>query len=78
MPRLGTALRSSASFASSAVLVQLATDHRPLTTVCPALVYFVMEGLDHHPRFRHTLCMRFSAIYAYYYYPDTGVWRRLR
>ena len=26
----------------------------------------------------HTLGMRFSAIYAYYYAPSTGVWRRLR
>lgn len=34
--------------------------------------------IDESAAFAHTLGMRFSATYAYYYYPVTGVWRRLR
>jgi len=34
--------------------------------------------IDESLQIPHTLGMRFSAFYAYYYAPFTGVWRRLR
>jgi len=34
--------------------------------------------IDENAGFPHTLDMRFSSFYAYYYAPFTGVWRRLR
>jgi len=34
--------------------------------------------IDENAQITHTLDMRFSAFYAYYYAPFTGVWRRLR
>jgi hypothetical protein len=34
--------------------------------------------IDENSILTHTLGMRLSAIFAYYYAPSAGVWRRLR